>query len=94
MALGLEDWYVRQCNGEWEHRYGVNITTLDNPGWRVSIDLNDTAKQNVSQAKVAIERTDDDWIFYWVAENRFEIACGPRNLTEAVRLFVEWFDSQ
>jgi Immunity protein 53 len=73
--------------------YGVKITTLDNPGWSVSIALNETDKQDVSLARIAIDRTDEDWIHCWVAENRFEIACGPRNLSEAVQLFVEWFNS-
>ena len=25
----------------WEHQYGVKKGTLDNPGWRVKIDLNE-----------------------------------------------------
>ena len=49
MSFALEDWYARQCDG--------------------------------------------DWIHYWVAENRFEVRCGPRNLSEAIQLFVAWFDS-
>jgi len=29
----IQDWYRRQCDGDWEHSYGVKIETLDNPGW-------------------------------------------------------------
>lgn len=29
----LERWYAAQCNGDWEHTYGITIETLDNPGW-------------------------------------------------------------
>ena len=47
-----------------EHKYGVNITTLDNPGRSVTIDLNPTRKQGVPLARGAIERTEYDWIFY------------------------------
>lgn len=25
----VEKWYARQCNGEWEHRFGVDISTID-----------------------------------------------------------------
>ena len=32
----LQRWYVAQCDGEWEHAYGVEIGTLDNPGWSIS----------------------------------------------------------
>jgi hypothetical protein len=31
----LEQWYFRQCNGDWEHTHGIIIETLDNPGWAV-----------------------------------------------------------
>ena len=40
----LEEWYARQCNGDWEHHYGVRVETIDNPGWRVRIDLAETRK--------------------------------------------------
>jgi hypothetical protein len=93
MLSVLEDWYVRQCDGEWEHTWGVEITTLDNPGWSVKIDLRDTRKQDVPLERRLIERTEHDWIWSGVVENRFEIACGPKNLSEAIGLFVEWFDS-
>ena len=93
MSLALEDWYARQCDGDWEYMYGVTIETLDNPGWSVTIDLNETDKQDVALARISIDRTADDWIRYWVADNRFQIACGPRNLSEAIQLFIEWFDA-
>lgn len=90
----LERWYTSQCNGEWEHSYGVKLNTLDNPGWRVEIDLRDTKKEGVSLQTVKIERTDDDWIHYWIEKRRFQIACGPGNLSEAIELFVRWFASE
>ena len=43
----LEAWYLRQCNGDWEHLYGVTIETLDNPGWSVTIDLTGTKLERV-----------------------------------------------
>ena len=93
MLSALEQWYARQCDGDWEHHRGVEISTLDNPGWRVQIDLVGTIRQGASLATVKIERTERDWIFYWVDANRFHIACGPENLSEAVELFVRWFES-
>ncbi|GHB54781.1 hypothetical protein GCM10010331_48120 [Streptomyces xanthochromogenes] len=29
----LQSWYSAQCNGDWEHEWGIKIDTLDNPGW-------------------------------------------------------------
>jgi len=50
-------------------------------------------KQSSALDWVKIQRTEDDWIFYKVVDNRFEIKCGPKNLSESVGLFVDWFDS-
>jgi len=90
----LERWYASQCNGDWEHSYGVKIDTLDNPGWRVQIDLHGTDRQDAELERVKIARTDADWITYWVEKKQFNIACGATNLTEAVQIFIRWFESQ
>ena len=89
----LERWYAGQCNGEWEHGHGVGIETLDNPGWRVRIGLRGTKKQNGSLERVSIDRNESDWIQYWVEKGEFQVACGPKNLSEAIDIFVGWFDS-
>ncbi len=38
----LQAWYLAQCDGEWEHGFGPTISTLDNPGWSVKVDLKGT----------------------------------------------------
>lgn len=35
----LQEWYYSQCDGDWEHCYGVKIYASDNPGWCVNIDM-------------------------------------------------------
>jgi len=35
----LQQWYLQQCDGDWEHGYGLHIGTLDNPGWTVDVNL-------------------------------------------------------
>jgi hypothetical protein len=53
----LNNWYSSNCNGDWEHSYGVKIDTLDNPGWWLRIDLVDTPlhghKLNVKEVVTA-----------------------------------------
>jgi hypothetical protein len=89
----LEEWYSARCNGQWEHSWGIKIETLDNPGWKISIDLNETRGDWKNLERVKIVRTEEDWIHYWVEKKTFQINCGPLNLTEAVQIFVAWFDS-
>ncbi len=38
----ISNWYQEQCNGEWEHSFGIKIGTIDNPGWEVNIDIEET----------------------------------------------------
>lgn len=90
----LERWYASQCNGKWEHGYGVHIETLDNPGWRMRIDLRDTPKQDCPLETKRIDRAENDWIHYWSEKQTFQIACSPLNLSEASEIFVRWFESE
>ncbi len=88
----LQRWYLSHCNGDWERKYGLEIRTLDNPGWRLIADLGGTSAETKALAKVEIERSDDDWLHYWVEKKRFHAYGAPRNLREAVaalRSFVE-----
>jgi hypothetical protein len=47
----LMQWYVGQCDNDWEHTYGVEIGTLDNPGWSLKVDLRETALEGRSFAR-------------------------------------------
>ena len=88
----LEKWYVDRCNGVWEHQWGVKIGTLDNPGWTLDIDLNQTKAENRELEHTKIERTENDWIIYWVEKKEFKARMGPTNLGEAIKIFCQWFD--
>jgi hypothetical protein len=50
----LQEWYSRQCNGEWEHSGGVRIETIDNPGWWVRVSLAGTELAYYSQDAMII----------------------------------------
>jgi hypothetical protein len=83
----LQEWYSGQCDGDWEHQYGVEIGTIDNPGWRVRVDLQGTALDGCRLDIVRFENADDDWLRYWSDGTRFEAAAGPRSLARAVEAF-------
>ena len=89
----LQQWYRSHCNGDWEHKYGVEVRTLDNPGWRLIADLGGTGAESRSLAKVEIERSDDDWLHYWVEKKRFHAAGAPLNLREGIAKFREIVES-
>ena len=90
----LMRWYASNCNGEWEHQYGVSIETLDNPGWSVEIDLADTALQAKSFTAIEQQRSTEDWLRCWVESSTFRAVGGPSNLGEMLRVFLEWKSEQ
>ncbi|WP_071885056.1 immunity 53 family protein [Hymenobacter sp. DG25B] len=87
----IQRWYTINCNGDWEHSYGISITNIDNPGWKVNIDLNETCIKNVSFDYPIIERTPTNWVGYSVKEAVFRGSGGPENLTEILIYFLDTF---
>jgi len=87
-------WYRSQCDGEWEHFWGVKIGTLDNPGWSVAINLQGTPLEGVpfDECKEHYEH-DTEWIRCWRDGQTFQIACGPERLAAALQVFLDWSDS-
>jgi hypothetical protein len=86
----LQAWYVSHCNGDWEHQFGVTISTLDNPGWTLEIELNETELEQQPFEKYRLARSEDDWLFAQRKAMKFQVACGPRNLDEAIAIFCDW----
>jgi hypothetical protein len=91
MNLGeLQRWYERQCNGDWEHQYGVKIETLDNPGWTLTIDLVETELEHEAFAKVENLEPEGDWFTCSRDAGAFKGAGGPRQLDRLIETFLEW----
>ncbi|WP_090638615.1 Imm53 family immunity protein [Neobacillus massiliamazoniensis] len=98
----IQNWYSKQCDFDewsgWQDINGISITTLDNPGWYVKIDLDETDLESKVFEEVNIERTEHDWVQCKVIfedenedENRrFIGAGGPTNLEELLEIFKNW----
>lgn len=84
----LQQWYSAQCNGDWEHSYGIKIDTLDNPGWILTVDLAETNLAGVLVPRDRVVRSEHDWAQHEILDDKF-IACGgPFNLEELVTRFL------
>ncbi|TWG24807.1 immunity 53 family protein [Actinoplanes teichomyceticus] len=86
----LQGWYAAPCDGNWEHESGVSIETLDHPGWSLTVDLRGTALHGLTFAGHQVHRSEHDWLMSGVDDGRFEVACGPLNLGEAIPRFRLW----
>jgi hypothetical protein len=105
LVTWLQNWYAAQCDGDWEHSYGVQIETLDNPGWYVVINLADTPLEGATFQPVdERHRSEDNWIDCRLVEEHplrvrvggpyFAGAGGSHNLSEILHTFREWVIQQ
>jgi hypothetical protein len=82
-------WYTNQCNGDWEHSYGIKLDTLDNPGWLLTIDLADTEFEHLKCEKIIVEASDNDWIHFEITDNQFIGTCSAQHLNGLITKFFE-----
>ena len=86
----IQNWYKTNCDGDWEHSYGFSITTLDNPGWTVRIDLEDTALEKLDFSRsYQNEEKEQDWFFIKTEKKVLDINCGPSNLNQVFSIFLD-----
>lgn len=88
----LEKWYESNCDGDWEHAFGVKIETLDNPGWHLQLDVAETMYEDVIFNDVIVERADSDWVHCRKKEGCIECAGGPGNLGEILEIIKAWME--
>jgi len=87
----LQNWYLAWCSRDWEHTYGVSISTLDNAGWTLDIELSDTslAGKPFTTRKEDTEHS-TDWIHCSVSDLKFRGACGSLKLESLIEIFLAW----
>lgn len=86
----IQDWYYQYCNGDWEHNEHFSIRNIDNPGWRVSINLEDTHCEGEKFESIDVEKDTNDWYQCFLRDGKFEGAGGPSNLVDILERFRDW----
>lgn len=89
----LMDWYDQQCVDEWHEEFGVRISTLDNPGWELRIDLERTSLSAKAFTMIECHRSEIDWIVARRDGNAFIAWGGAKNLKEMVETFLGYAES-
>lgn len=90
----LMDWYESNCDGDWEHLFGISIKTLDNLGWGVEIDLSDTLLEDKRFDELKINKGNYNWITCSVENNIFKGYGDPDKLEEILKSFRKWAENQ
>lgn len=87
----LQSWYWSMCNDCWEHTNGIFVSNIDNPGWSLKIELNDTYLCDAQFKDIQIQRSDEnDWLNCKVENGCFQGYGGPFNLGELIQIFLTW----
>jgi hypothetical protein len=90
----LQNWYIENCDGDWEHSFGVEITTIDNPGWMVTIDVSETKIKDIEIDYVLIDYGQLDWMGYSITNKQFIGSGDPRKLGVIIEKFKEIWESK
>ncbi|MEU7717035.1 Imm53 family immunity protein [Streptomyces tibetensis] len=85
----IQSWYASNCDGEWEHEFGIRMATTDNPGWHIRIDVSETDLEGVVVPRERHDLSDGGWMIAWSDGKVFQAACGPMSLRDVDALFEE-----
>ena len=88
--VAISSWYSEHCNGDWEHQYGLEISTLDNPGWFIEIDIQGTELEGRRSDRFSVSEESDSWLQYWSDGKKFCVACGPKALKSGLAYAAEF----
>jgi hypothetical protein len=93
----LERWYQERCDNEWEQEHGIQIQTIDNPGWLVSADLRGMNPETTTDRVLAVigdppsakngNCGGDTWMTCEVKSGRFVGAGDPSQLRAILAQF-------
>ena len=90
----IQKWYASNCDGEWEHEFGLTVETMDNPGWSVTIDLDDTNLEGKEFQPIKNLQSEETWIDCQVEDNKFRGFGDPSRFEEILSIFLDWAKSQ
>jgi hypothetical protein len=83
----LQEWFSE--NYSFIENQALSITTIDNPGYGIIYKLGERPYKPFQT--IDLTRSEEDWIYCAIKHNQLQAACGIKNLTEMLQIFVNWF---
>jgi len=90
----LQNWYLAQTNGDWEHSYGIKIQTTDNPAWHIEIDLNETPFETVEKDYHLHQKSEQDWYAFQIKNKTFVGVGDISKLDFLLGIFFQLIENQ
>ncbi len=88
----LQEWYRSVCNGDREHSHGIQIQTIDNPGWKFVVSLEETEWENAVWESQMVENSPNDWYILGIKDQKFLATGDPSKLDFFLRTFREFIE--
>ncbi len=88
----IQHWFKENCDGDWEQGEGIQITTLDNPGWEVEIDISNTSIANINIEWILNEKSAQDWYGVKIESQKFTASGDSGKLKFLLELFKEMIE--
>ena len=86
----LNRWFLSQCDDDWEHSHHIELSTTDNPGWAIVIELRGTELESRPFEPLEVKGSATDYFACWRYPDAWQADCGMRNLNEAFGCFLDW----
>jgi len=86
----LVEWYSEQCDGEWEHGSGIDLTTVDNHGWMLKVNLLGTPLETEQFEPITLIKSETDWLNCRKKETEFVGAGDPSKLSAILEHFLRF----
>ncbi|MBG6202671.1 hypothetical protein IWQ48_003818 [Labrenzia sp. EL_13] len=87
----IQEWYSSNCDGDWEHQSIISLKTLDNPGWSITINLEETVQESQKFEEIKINYDDETtWMVIKKEDNKLLGACGPNELGKMLSIIATW----
>jgi hypothetical protein len=83
----LTQWYRNECDGDWEHQHCIRIETIDNPGWKLEVDISETILSGSKFPYNILELTLDRWLGVKCDNDVFSAFGDTFSLNDIIDLF-------
>lgn len=90
----LLDWYANNCNGDWGHEYGIKISTIDNPGWLIQVNLSETDISGRVMEPCTWEPEHGRWVRSWSNGEEFNVVCDVHSFDVAIGEFQKFAEAK
>ena len=88
----IQDWFKDNCDGDWERSGTIQITSTDNPGWEVEIDISKTSVANLTLDRILNENGKEDWYGITIENQKFSAIGDSGKLKFLLGLFKEMIE--